>query len=97
MTTQKNAADLLSDMADTYRERNAIYGDSYKTFGAVMKGLFPNGLLITKEDEFNRLALMTLCVSKMQRYAAQFKVGGHQDSAHDLAVYAAMLEELTHK
>jgi hypothetical protein len=29
------------------------------------------------------------------RYGENLNKGGHQDSAHDLSVYAAMLEELT--
>jgi hypothetical protein len=41
------------------------------------------------------LDLIVKCLGKLQRYAHNFSNGGHQDSARDLQVYAAMLEEHT--
>jgi hypothetical protein len=86
---------LLRAAAKTFEERNALYGDNYKHFGHVMAATFPNGLTVADAESWNRLGLLVQTVSKMTRYAANFERGGHQDSAHDLCVYAAMLEELT--
>lgn len=92
----KIAADYLEDAARTYRERNALYGDSYKEFGRVMQALFPDGMPppVTVED-FNRLGIYVLLIAKMQRYAANMATGGHADSALDGSVYFAMLREIT--
>ena len=88
----KDAAEILAEMADTYRERNKVYGDNYKRVGDVMKALFPNGVTINTAEQFNVWHLFELMVVKMTRFA---NTGlSHQDSIHDLAVYAAMVESL---
>lgn len=87
--------EILRAMAATYEERNALYKDNYKRIGAMFVLLFPEGLTVREPDDWNRLFLLIHCIGKMTRYAAQFGAGGHKDSAHDAAVYAAMLEELT--
>lgn len=88
--------EILRKGADTYEERNSLYGDSYKVYGAVMKAMFPDGLpdFATVAD-FNRLGVFSMIVSKIMRYASNIGNGGHFDSALDLSVYAAMLAELT--
>ena len=90
-----NAAEILDAMAATYRERNALYKDNYKRFGALMVSLFPEGLTVRTPDEWNRICIYMMITSKLTRYAANFEKGGHQDSIHDAGVYSAMLEELT--
>jgi hypothetical protein len=90
-----SAADNLARGADTFRERNILYGNNYKRFGNVMRALFPDGLPVASVDEWNRLGILIQCVSKLTRYIENLDDGGHKDSAHDLMVYAAMLEELT--
>lgn len=89
-------SEILRKGADTYEERNQVYGDSYKVYGAVMKAMFPDGLpdFATVAD-FNRLGVFNMIVSKLMRYASNIGNGGHFDSALDLSVYAAMLAELT--
>ena len=81
----------------TFRERNQKYGDSYLTFGSVMASLFPQGLNIASgdADAFNRLGIYVQIISKCCRYAASINDGGHEDSAHDIMVYGAMLQEVT--
>ena len=92
----KNPAENLSAGAKTFQARNAVYGGSFLTFGGVMAALFPDGLKIEAgdRDSFNRLGVFVQIISKCCRYAAKFGSGGHQDSAHDLMVYAAILESL---
>lgn len=95
-TSKKRAGEILALGADTYVKRNAMYGNNYKEFGPIMLALFQGSVpeLCTPGD-VNRMGVFVQCLSKLTRYAAGWKNGGHRDSAHDLMVYAAMLEELT--
>src|SRR4051794_33173041 len=92
----KFVPDALRKAAETYEQRNAQYGDSYKSFGKVMLALFPNGLKysLLKEEDWNRLAVFIMMAGKLHRYAPNFFEGGHSDSLHDMAIYAMMLDEL---
>lgn len=85
--------DILRGMAKTFEERHETYGDSYLTFGKVAAALWPDGLDHKTEDDYNRLGVVVQIISKLCRYTS--KSSGHLDSAHDIAVYAAILEELT--
>jgi hypothetical protein len=87
--------ELLEGMASTYRERNKTYGDNYKKLGAQMVAMFPDGLPKLDEAGWNRFGVWFMALTKLQRYAESLGTGGHADSAHDAAVYSAMLEELT--
>jgi len=91
----KTAADILAEMADTYRERNKVYGDNYKRVGDVMMALFPNGVTLETAEQFNTWHLFELMVVKITRFANSELQ--HEDSIHDLAVYAAMVESLIRK
>lgn len=91
----KRAPDLLAAAAETFRERNALYGDNYLRFGDIMAQMFPRGVTLATAADFNRFGQLFMCMCKITRYAEQFATGGHQDSARDLCVYAAMLEEMT--
>lgn len=85
-------ADILQKMADTFRERNAVYGDNYKILGKVVKELFPNGVQLKTEHDFLVWHLFELVMLKLTRFTtSQFS---HKDSIHDLAVYAAMIESV---
>ncbi len=85
----------LEDSAATFRQRNSLYGDNWLHFGKAMQGIFPDGARCESLDDWNRMGILVQCVAKLTRYGVQFAQGGHLDSAHDLCVYAAMLEELT--
>jgi len=89
-----NVPDMLRQAAETYDQRNQLYGDNYKRFGPIMALLFPHGLKLVTDDDHNRFGVLVQCVSKMTRYAEQFDQGGHDDSLLDLSVYANMLREL---
>lgn len=91
----KTAADILAEMADTFRERNKVYGDNYKRVGDVMSALFPEGVMLVTPEDFNVWHLFELMVVKMTRFANSDLT--HEDSIHDLAVYAAMVESLIRK
>ena len=86
------ADEILNSMAETFRERNKVYGDNYKTVGTVMMALFPDGVNLKTEEEFNTWHLFELMIVKITRFAnTEMK---HKDSIHDAAVYAAMVESL---
>lgn len=89
MTT---AADKLEAMAATFRERNKIYGDNFVRVGNAMHAMFPAGLTINSPADWTRLYFFMLQLVKASRYATNFETGGHADSVHDAAVYAALLE-----
>lgn len=86
--------DMLRQSAQTYEERNQLYGDNYKRFGPVMALLFPKGIELMSDDDHNRFGVFVQIVSKLTRYAENFRVGGHDDSLLDMTVYATMLREL---
>jgi hypothetical protein len=85
--------EALIGLAELYRERNAVYGESYNTFGRVFAALFPSGLVIRTVDDANRAALLFHVVDKLVRYANNFERGGHGDSLDDISVYAQMLRD----
>lgn len=87
--------EIFDSMKATFAERNKAYGDSYRQMGPVMTAIFPNGLTIQTSDEWQRFGAFFMIICKAVRYAEAFKAGGHIDSAHDSAVYSAILEELT--
>lgn len=88
----------LRKAAETYEQRNALYGDNYKEFGDVLLALLGNDLLpppgVDLAHHYCRLGVLVQIVGKLSRYCANFNRGGHADSLDDLAVYAMMLREL---
>ncbi len=83
------------EAAATFKQRNEVYGDQYLNFGSIMVAMFPNGITLKTAEEFSRFTLFFNCVGKLSRYSVNLDKGGHKDSAHDLSVYAAMLEGVT--
>ena len=93
LTAPSGVPEILEQMAATFRERDTQYGQTYLRFGEVCAGAFPNGIELKSAEEFARFGVVVQCFGKLLRYVAQ--PTGHKDSAHDLAVYAAILESLT--
>jgi hypothetical protein len=88
----KKPDEILGEMAETFRERGKIYGDNWKLIGGVLQAFFPNGLYVATSRNWNMFHLWFMILVKMTRLSvSEFK---HKDSAHDIAVYAAMLENL---
>lgn len=92
--SEKTPADLLHESAEVFEQRNKLYGDNYRRFGAIMKLLFPSELVVATADDWNRLGLLVQTVAKQTRYCENFNKGGHDDSLCDLSVYAAMLRKI---
>lgn len=89
-----NAHEVLQEAANTFKERHAVYGDNWRTVGRTMKALFPKGLALTTEDDYNRFHILMLQVVKLTRYTENWSSGGHEDSQVDLSVYAAMMVQI---
>ena len=87
-------ADDLERLAQLWRERHSVYGETQLQVGEVMAALFPEGLTIKTVHDFNRAALLFHVMNKLLRYCNCYAAGGHQDSLGDLSVYAAMLREI---
>lgn len=92
---RKTVPDILREAASQYEVKNPLYGDAYKAYGPTMLSFFPQGLYINEESDWVRFGLFSMMVSKMNRIAANLAIGGHYDSALDLAAYAAMMAEVT--
>lgn len=93
-SSKNNAVKNLREGATTFAQRNKIYGASYTRHGDVMRALYPDGITLRTPAEFANFGVVNMIVSKVTRYAAHPNKG-HKDSAHDIMVYGAMLEELT--
>ena len=87
----KTAADILIQMADTYRERTALYGGNFETVGKLLAALFPDGVepALLHSPIFH---LFMQQLNKIARFAATDCT--HADSVHDCAVYGAIIESL---
>lgn len=96
-TDTRTAADVLRAAGDTYRERNRIYGDNFKTVGPVMALLHgpesaaPAATLTRTGADFTKWHLWELLIVKITRFANSGLT--HVDSIHDAMVYAAMIEQ----
>jgi hypothetical protein len=89
----KTVPDMLSELGNLYRQRNKLYRSNYKNFGKTLLGLFPDGITLRTEEEFNRFALFLQLQHKQSRYANSILTGGHADSLDDITVYAQMTQE----
>lgn len=95
---RKTVPELLRDGAELYAERNKTYGDNYKLNGHMMALLFPKGIPAMDAEGWNQFGVWFMIFTKAQRYAQGFQPGAeqrHNDTAKDVKVYGAMLEELT--
>lgn len=91
LKAKREVADILNEMACTFRERNEVYQDNYKRVPELVKVLFPCGVppsLLTT-DHWH---LFELKLVKLTRFAASNLT--HIDSIHDDAIYSAMIESI---
>ena len=87
-------ADRLSAAAETFQERNAIYGDGWVRVGLLIEALFPEGVKLLTAKDHERFSQIILLAVKLTRYCNNFNAGGHRDSVHDMITYAAILESI---
>lgn len=87
-----DAGQILEGAMRTFIERNSAYKDNFVRIGKAMEALFPGGLAIHSAAEWSRMYFFMMLMTKLSRYATNWEKGGHADSAHDMIVYAALLE-----
>jgi len=85
----------LAALAKLAEEKYNEYGATYDMYGPVMVALFPDGIGIGTKEAWNQIGVINMIVHKLMRYAENIDKGGHKDSADDIAVYGAILSELT--
>lgn len=90
----KTPAEMMRESADVQESRNAEYGSAYKRHGPAIAPMFPDGVLLVKESDHTRFAILTLLFGKLTRYCGNFDRGGHEDSLTDIIAYTAMLKEV---
>lgn len=88
----KKTEDIMRDALATHIDRQRTYNSGHRRQGAALAALFPDGLTLKTPEDFAHFMLFDMVMVKVTRYADHFETGGHQDSARDLQVYAAMLE-----
>ena len=81
----------MEGMAETFKERNALYDDNYKVAGDMLKAMFPEGM--PPDHEVGHL--FSLIVVKMSRFSNSGMT--HKDSIWDIGVYAAMICDILKK
>ena len=87
------ASECMKAALKTFEERASVYGDSYTRHGEVMAALFPDGVHLSTQDDYNRFGILNMQVSKLIRYTQSWN-DRHIDSSHDMGVYCFMQEEL---
>lgn len=97
METPLDAYENLLAAAALFAKKNKGYANGYNLIGDVLNAMFPTGIVLDSAAEFRRFSTFVMCVTKLMRYAAVLDDGGHEDSARDLTVYAAMLQEQTNE
>lgn len=90
----KTAAEFLREGAQTFEDRNKVYGNNYLNVGGAMAALFPDGVTLKTADDHNRFHIFMLGIVKLSRYCNNWSNNGHADSIHDNTVYSAMLESI---
>lgn len=90
--TMPPVPEALRAAAKTFEERNRVYGNNYLNVGNVMKGLFPDGMVLKTAEDFASWHLLELVIVKLTRFANSKLT--HRDSIHDATLYCAMLEAL---
>ena len=87
----RNTAEVLEQGAQTFKDRQPIYGNNLPKIGGALAAMFPDGLTLKTEQDFGRFYCFLMTVVKQTRYANNFSTGGHPDSSYDACVYSAML------
>lgn len=91
---QLTPADILAGGQRTFIERGATYGNNYSQIGQLMRVLYPDGIPAETlaSPAFNN---MYQIANKLVRFTHSGLT--HQDSIHDIMVYAAIAESTLNK
>lgn len=81
--------EILTQAAETFKERNKIYKDNHNAIGPILRLLFPDGVP-PEMLEMKQFHLLDIVLTKITRFARSGLT--HRDSVHDAIVYMAMIE-----
>ena len=88
---------MMERWTDTYRKKNANYGNSWMLTGQILALVFPEGVTLDTPRKFIVMGMVTRMLDKILRYARleltaeKDKVGEKSsESAFDLGVYGFM-------
>lgn len=88
---------ILDEISDTHAERAKKYTvgqrHGHEVHAELLKVLFPDGVPEGSEHKF---VLLNYIIGKLVRYSLLLP-HGHQDSIHDIAVYAMILDSYHEK
>lgn len=94
--------DILFDSAETYREKNDDYGDSWRQVGEFLYELADGEVTLDSKEDFISFGLFTRRLDKMARaFNGEFNSEDLNfesvvDSHEDESVYSAMAASLQH-
>jgi hypothetical protein len=92
---QPSVEDMLIEDAKTYKMKKKDYGDSYCNFGRLMLLLFPNGIELVTEKDFNKFGIFMQIANKFMRYSNLCSTGSVNfesivDTLKDMGIYSFM-------
>jgi hypothetical protein len=92
----KTVPELLKEKIKVFEEKGKEYGQTYKRFGHIWDAIFPGGITIKGVDQANIVGIYHMLIHKIIRIAGKIESPKEIsiDSARDIQVYAAMLEQL---
>jgi hypothetical protein len=97
MPQYRDPAEIMAQALATFRERQASYRvggrQGNEVHAEVLRLLLPPDRLAALDAAgYERFVLFNFILGKLVRYGLLLPEGGHQDSIHDIAVYAAILD-----
>lgn len=91
MPDRRDVSAILRDAARTFEQRNEVYGDAWVLQARVLEMLFPDGIETDRPGDWEVIELLISAIAKLVRFVKSNCT--HIDSAHDAAVFWAMIEE----
>jgi len=88
----QHVAERLIKAINTFNERAMIYGQNDIIYARVMAELFPNGLTLSKAEDFRMFMNVMHLVGKLTRFTGSGMKDA--DSVHDMITYSAFAELL---
>lgn len=89
-----DAPDLMRKAIETFEARSSYGPADFKKQGEVMQALFPEGMQTLTVEQCSRFVVLSIIVTKLCRYAEHAHDNGHDDSIHDIGVYAFILQAM---
>jgi len=82
--------DIFAKAIETFKEREAKYGDSRYSVAKILQILYPNGVHLDTEQDFLEFHIFQAVLGKIVRFVHS----NDQDSIHDAGVYSFILEDI---